>query len=117
LIEIDYNFTNEYRKRSEVKSLTKEDILNYLHEHKTELSEKFGVDKIGLFGSFARDEQSSDSDIDLAIELKRDRKNLRTFFGLKRELERVFGRKVDMGIESSLKPFVKKSIQDEMIYV
>jgi predicted nucleotidyltransferase len=98
-------------------SLTKEDVLNYLHTHKADLKDRFGVSKIGLFGSFVRDEQKISSDIDIAIEMDKDKKNIRTFFGLKRELEEVFGRKVDIGIESSLKPIAKKFIKSEIIYV
>ncbi len=104
-------------KTVKVVSLTKKDILNYLDIHRVDLRDRFGVVKIGLFGSFSRDEQRIDSDIDLAIELEKDKKNIRIFFGLKRELEKAFGRKVDLGIESSLKPIAKKFIQDEIIYV
>ncbi len=97
-------------------SITKEDILNYLELNKTDIKNRFGVIKIGLFGSFARGEQKADSDIDIAIEIEKDKKNIHNFFAFKRELERVFGRDVDLGIESTLKPFVKDYIKDEIIY-
>lgn len=97
--------------------MTKMEILNYLSAHKNELKEKFGVIKIGLFGSFARDEQTEDSDIDLAIEIEKDKKNLKNFFGLKHELETQFGNRVDLGIETTLKPLVKEQIQRDIIYV
>lgn len=97
--------------------MTKIEILNYLTTHKAELKEKFGVIRIGLFGSFARGEQNEDSDIDLAIEVEKDKKSLKNFFGLKRELEAQLGKKIDLGIESSLKPLAKEQIQKDIIYV
>lgn len=97
--------------------MTKTEVLEYLKAHKTEFKERFGVIKIGLFGSFARDEQREDSDIDLAIEIEKERKTLKNFFGLQRELEAQFGKKVDLGIENALKPIVKEYIQKEIIYV
>jgi predicted nucleotidyltransferase len=97
--------------------MTRVDVLNFLTSHKQELYEKFGVISIGLFGSFARDEQRDDSDIDLAVEIEKEKKNLKNFFGLKRELENEFGKTVDLGIETTLKPIVKEYIKKEIIYV
>jgi len=96
--------------------MTKEDILEYLRINKSEFQNKFGVIKIGLFGSFARDEQNENSDIDLAIELEKDKKNLKNFFAFKRELEKRFNKKVDIGIENTLKPIVKEYVKKEIIY-
>ena len=48
--------------------LTKEDILQFLRENKALLKERFHVDKIMLFGSYARDEATDESDIDILIE-------------------------------------------------
>ncbi len=97
--------------------MTKTEVLSYLKTHKSELYEKFGVIKIGLFGSFARDEQNENSDIDVAIEIEKERKSLKNFFGLKRELEEKLGKKVDLGVETALKPIVKERAQKEIIYV
>ncbi|NWF66594.1 MAG: nucleotidyltransferase family protein [Campylobacterales bacterium] len=97
--------------------MTKDEILNYLRVHKSDFKDRFGVIKIGLFGSFARDEQREDSDIDLVIELEKDKKNLKTFFDIKRELEEYFGKNVDLGIEQTLKPIVKEHVKKDIIYV
>ncbi len=90
--------------------------MEYLNKHKDELREKYGVIKIGLFGSYAFDEGNEDSDIDIAVEIEKSKKNIHTFFSLKRELESALGKNVDLGIESSLKPLVKKQIEKEIIY-
>ncbi|MBV5277881.1 MAG: nucleotidyltransferase family protein [Campylobacteraceae bacterium] len=97
--------------------MTKAFILNFLNEHKKELNEKYGITKIGLFGSYARDEQTDESDIDLACEMTKEKKTLHTFLQFKREMEAVFGKKVDLGIESTLKPIAREYIQKEIIYV
>ena len=97
--------------------MTKAEILSYLQTHKGELAQKYGVVKIGLFGSYARDEQNDSSDIDIAIELEKSKKSLSVFFALKREIEQSLGKSVDIGIESALKPIVKEYVLKEIIYV
>lgn len=97
--------------------MTSVEVLDYLRSHKEELKKEFGVVKIGLFGSYSRNEQNENSDIDIAIEIEKAKKSLSNFFAIKRTLEKHFGKKVDLGIESSLKPIVKEFVQKEIIYV
>lgn len=97
--------------------MNKYDILNQISAIKNDLEAKYGVTKIGLFGSYARDEQTSMSDIDIAVEMSSSKKNIHTFFNLRRDLENAFGTKVDLGIESSLKAIAKEYILKEIIYV
>ena len=96
--------------------MTKAFVLKFLRQHKAELFERYGVIKLGLFGSFVREEQTELSDIDLAVEIESDNK-FRSFFGLKAYLEENLQRRVDLGIESSIKPIVKKYIDKEIVYV
>ena len=96
--------------------MDREYVLNYLRENKTKLKNKYGVVKIGLFGSYARNEQKENSDIDIAVEIKA-LNSFRSFFALKNELEKNFGKKIDLGIEHSLKPIAKKHIEKEIVYV
>ncbi|MDD2781177.1 nucleotidyltransferase family protein [Sulfuricurvum sp.] len=97
--------------------MTKTFILDFLAQHKNDFSQKYGVTKIGLFGSYAREDFKDGSDIDIAIEMQNDKKSLNTFFSLKRELEAAFNLKVDLGIESSLKAIAKEKIMKEIVYV
>ncbi|KFL33344.1 MULTISPECIES: nucleotidyltransferase [unclassified Sulfurospirillum] len=97
--------------------MDKKIILDYLAKNKEIFKEKYGVTKIGLFGSYVRNEQRDDSDIDIAVEMIEEKKTLRTFFGFKQEIEMAFGKKVDLGIESTLKPIAKEYILKEIIYV
>lgn len=94
-----------------------QDITQFLASRKAEMTQQFGVVKIGLFGSYARGEADENSDIDLAIEMAPDRKNLHNFMAFKRYLEAAFDKKVDIGIESSLKPEARKLIEKEIFYV
>ena len=93
------------------------DIISFLRTHKDEITQRFGVVSIGLFGSYARGEEREDSDIDIAIELKPDRKSLSNFLGVKRYLEEQFGKAVDLGIESTLKPIAREMVAKEIIHV
>ncbi len=97
--------------------MTKDFILNFLAQHKEEFLEKYGVTKIGLFGSYVRGDFKDESDIDIAVEMLNEKKSLNSFFSLRRELEKAFNLKVDLGIESSLKPIAKEKILKEIIYV
>jgi len=97
--------------------MTKMFILDFLAQHKNVFYQKYGVTKIGLFGSYAREDFKDGSDIDIAIEMQNEKKSLNTFFSLKRELEEAFKVKVDLGIESSLKAIAKEKIMKEIVYV
>jgi predicted nucleotidyltransferase len=97
--------------------MTKDFILDFLAQHKKEYYQKYGVTKIGLFGSYVRDDFKKESDVDIAIEMLNEKKSLNSFFSLRRELETAFNLKVDLGIETSLKPIAKENILKEIIYV
>ena len=97
--------------------LTKEQLIGYFKEHKQEFADAYGVIRIGIFGSAARNDLQEASDIDIAIEMIPEKKNLTNFLGFKRLLEMQLGRTVDLGIESTLKPVVRTSIRKEILYV
>lgn len=98
--------------------LSKQEILNTLKENKEYLQKHFHLTKIGVFGSFARDEQRSDSDVDILIEIEDNTKNI---FDLKWELREYFkskfNREVDLCSEKYIKPYAKSYILRDAIYV
>lgn len=96
--------------------MTKTEIIHFLTINKEYMHDNFGVEKIGLFGSFSRDEAKPESDIDIAVEISSNN-SFRSFFSLKYYLENAFNQAVDLGIESSLKPLAKDSILKDIIYV
>jgi uncharacterized protein len=97
--------------------MTRADIVRILSTKKQELLEVHGVTRIGLFGSYARQSAGDDSDIDIMVEIEDEKKTLRNFFDLKRNLEKVLEKKVDLGISSTLKPLVKETAEKDVIYV
>jgi len=100
-----------------LKISTKDDLLKYLLDKKAFLRERFGVIRIGVFGGFAREEQTKQSDIDLVVEFEKGKKNLHTFLQVKRLLESELSRKVDLGFVHSLRPAVRENIKENIIYV
>ncbi|MDD2366345.1 MAG: nucleotidyltransferase family protein [Desulfuromonadaceae bacterium] len=95
--------------------MTREQILDFLKQHKQEMNDRFGVTKIGLFGSYARGEAREDSDVDVAIELSRYSAD--SYFGLLHFLEDSIHLRIDLGIESNFKPIIKPYIMREIVYV
>jgi len=92
------------------------DIINFIKNNKKFLKKQYGVEKIGIFGSYVKNNIKDDSDIDIAIEMDKESKTLHNFLELKRYLEKNLQREVDLGIESNLKKAVKKKIKSEIIY-
>lgn len=98
--------------------LTKEEILEYLRLKKPELEEEFQVTKLGLFGSFASDQQQEDSDIDILLEFKPQTENLTEIkTQIKQMVQSRFKRNVDLCREKYIKPYFKKQILKSAIYV
>jgi len=97
-------------------TLNKELILQTLATHKKELSE-FGVERIGLFGSFVTDDFTSDSDIDLLVDIKKEKKTFKNFMALSFFLDDLFDRKVELITRESLSPYIGPHILNTVEYV
>jgi len=86
-----------------------------LREKLVEICKKNDVIFMAIFGSFARGEQHKTSDIDIAIEFsKRKEKSLLDLVHVENELRRIFKRKVDLGVFSSLSPYIVEDVRKEM---
>jgi hypothetical protein len=96
---------------------TMDELIAYLREKKVFFYERFGVTRMGIFGSFTEGGQDGQSDIDLLVELEESKKNIHTFLQLKRLLEKDLARNIDLGFEHSLKPIVRENIKGKIIYV
>lgn len=90
-------------------------ILQVLASNKQQLN-SFGVKEIGLFGSFARSEQSENSDIDLLVDLQPEKKTFRNFMQLSYYLEELLGRKVELVTKQSLSPYIGPHILNTVQY-
>jgi len=82
--------------------------------HGEEMKRRFSVRQIGIFGSCARGDDSSASDVDILVSL--DMKTFDNYMELKFFLEEKFGRDVDLVIDESIKPSLKKRIMEEVRY-
>jgi predicted nucleotidyltransferase len=93
-----------------------EKVRQVLQEHRSELSTKYGVRSLSLFGSAARNEASSSSDVDLLVEFDRP-VGYFGLFALQDQLESLLGCKVDLGTPNSLKPRIRERVMGECIRV
>ncbi|HEX2768061.1 MAG TPA: nucleotidyltransferase family protein [Geobacteraceae bacterium] len=94
-----------------------EEIQTIIREHKTELTERFGVSEIGVFGSVVRGEARDESDVDVLVEFGRPI-GFNKFMDLEFYLEEILGvAKVDLVTKSGLKPYIGQHILREVRYV
>lgn len=97
--------------------IQKTEILNRLRAIKTDLN-KFGVVKIGLFGSQLRDEFNNDSDVDILIDFNSELETFENYMNTYDLLENIFnGYKLDIVTEKGLSPFIGPYILKEVEYV
>ncbi len=90
-------------------------VLDFLRNHKDELAQRYGVEKVGLFGSYAKDEQHDGSDVDLAI--LSSNKDFFVREDLREYLEKCLGVPVDVGYIDSFRSYYREQIDKEIIYV
>ncbi|MDP2893820.1 MAG: nucleotidyltransferase domain-containing protein [Sulfurimonas sp.] len=93
--------------------MTKEYILNFLTTHKKEMQDTYALTKIGLFGSYAKDTANENSDIDIVVDMP---SNFDAFFDLKDFLEKELRKNIDLGLEKSMRPFIKNAIKNDILY-
>ncbi len=85
-----------------------------LEAQKPYLAERYGVVEIGIFGSYMRDEQQQDSDLDILIELEEPpRIDLLDLVNLERYLSDLLGVKVDVALKTNLRKRIGKRILEE----
>ena len=91
-------------------------VLQILRQKNAELTKKFGVKSLSLFGSVARNEATSDSDVDLLVEFNRP-VGYFGWFALQDYLEDLLGCSVDLGTPDSLKPYIRERVLGEAVHV
>ncbi len=96
---------------------TNEDIKAKLEALKPLLKERYQVETLGFFGSYARGEQKKKSDIDVLVEFSETNSiDLIDFIELEEFISKKLGIKVDLVTKSALKPMIKEQILKETIY-
>lgn len=91
-------------------------IVDTIKKHKKELSEKYKVKEIGIFGSYVRGEEKKKSDVDVLVEFE-EVPDLFKFIEIERYLERLLKKKVDLVEKTALKPQLKDIILNEVVNV
>ena len=90
--------------------------ISTLKEHEKLILQKFGVKRIGIFGSFVLGVEREDSDLDVLVVFEEGQKTFDNYMDLKFYLEDLFGRKVDLVTEKALKPQLKDIIMKDVVY-
>ena len=78
--------------------------------------QRYGVKKIGLFGSCIRGEIREDSDIDILVEIEDDI-SLLEFVGVKLEIEEALGKEIDLVEYNTIKPLLRERILKEQVII
>ena len=95
--------------------MRREKALKLLQEHKRELVERYGITRLGIFGSVARDDPFDSSDVDVVVEMPPD---MFARVNLKQELEMIFSSKVDVvRYWQRMNHYLKRRIDREAHYV
>lgn len=95
---------------------TRDEVIAILRDLKGEAATRFGVRRFGLFGSYARNQQSDHSDIDLLVELERP-VPFSSFCRLEDMISERMGVAVDMTTPDGLHPRIERRVLAEAVYV
>lgn len=95
--------------------MNRDEVLDILRTHKPTLSERFGVTGLALFGSFARDQATEKSDVDILVRFDRPATS-RSYFGVQFYIGDMLGRSVDLvtdkALRAELRPYVEREALD-----
>ena len=95
---------------------TKQDIVTTILRHRAQI-QALGVKRLGLFGSFVREQQTQQSDVDLLVEFNQGQKTFDHFMQLAFLLEEILQRRVELVTPDSLSPYIGPHILQEVEYV
>jgi len=109
----DAEYIEQRLKERRALNMTRDEILRKLQENR-ETIRSLGVRRLGIFGSYASDEQTEASDMDFLVEF--ETKTFNNYMDLKLFLGNLFGRHVDLVISDAVKPRLRKPILEETVY-
>lgn len=95
--------------------ITRDEILDLLRSLKDDLTARYKVRRIGLFGSFARKEARDDSDVDILVDFN-EGADLFDLIELSQYLEEKIGRHVDLATPRALRPEIRDGIYRDVVY-
>ncbi|HPY61345.1 MAG TPA: nucleotidyltransferase family protein [Methanospirillum sp.] len=95
----------------------RDEVLSILKRESHDLKERFGVIKIGLFGSVVRNEAGDLSDLDLLIELDPESVTYKKYLDLEAYLQSLFPRKIEIVTTDGVSPYILPYISREVVWV
>ncbi len=96
--------------------MNRDNIINTIRKYREESGDQLGIIRMGVFGSLAKGEENSASDVDVVVDL--NKQDLFRIIGIKQDLEKILGIKVDVvSYRPGMKKFLKEIIDQEAIYV
>ena len=96
--------------------MTKKEILNTLAKYKQKKQRIYQIQRIGIFGSYAKNKMRERSDIDIVVEL--EKQDLFYLIGIKQDLEEVLHSPIDIvSYRANMNKFLKNRIDNEVVYV
>ena len=96
--------------------MNRAEVLDQLARSKPTLVDRYGVDRLALFGSTVRDSARADSDVDILLSFKGPATSER-YFGVQFFLEDLLGRPVDLVTDKALRPELRPFIESEAVHV
>ena|SRR3989344_931458 len=97
-------------------NLNKGQILDLIQDNKSKIHD-FGVEEIGIFGSYARGQEKESSDIDILAKFTKNKKTYKNFYEFSKFIEELLGKKIDILTPESLSPYLAPYIEKEIEYV
>ena len=101
---------------NKVDPMNRAEVLDLLRTHKPMLEQRFGVTKLALFGSFARDQVTEKSDIDILVHFNRPATS-KTYFGVQFYIEDLLNRNVDLVTDKALRDELRPYVEREAVSV
>ena len=95
----------------------KSPVIQKLQEVAPGICEQFGVQRIGIFGSYARGDQKPSSNVDILVELEEGFSTLINFVGLADHLEQILQLKVDLLTVQGIDPYIRSYVESEVIWI
>ena len=96
--------------------MNRDEVLKVLRTHKATLFDRFGVTELALYGSFARDQATDDSDVDVLVRFGAP-PDWQGYFGAQGYLEELLGRPVDLATSQDLRAEIRPYVEREVIDV
>lgn len=96
--------------------MRKGDIKKTLKDSMPKIREKYNVNSLSLFGSYPRNEQREDSDVDILVDFL-ETTDLFSFVELENLLSDILGKRVDLVMKTSLKPRIKDKVLEESVAI